>query len=487
MYEKQLKNIAGDYKLMEYTETFNTVKIEIETSSLTDPCTEDIESIINSVASRDRIRFKVFEGEYAVAEYSTDGCIEDFINNIKNGIDNHDDESYKISIEIVKVFMHNELSVYDLKLFADNLKDVSFKGILNEFNKVLKDGYAIFRLQNDNCKFFSNSILFIPEVEVIDFNGTECQAKIKTVKEERELQIKKRDGICHFLNSSQYLLVPSDFDFSDVRYSLLKDIMDKLKSVLSVINICDISDIKNENEVHIILNGYKRIDSLIDYKDTFNGKITEYYEIQKWIYDGGDLSDKAGIARNVISIAVKENKLINIDNSVLPSIKSAHEIYLREHVREYIEIRNKLTQEICEMSRNTDNIVEKFIMTFKNNFIATITFFVSVVVMNCITSGHISNIFTGDIIKISLGIVAISLGFFIASIISTERNIRRFNEHYNRLKDSYDNFLNKTDIDEIFHKDEYYKKDIKYIKNEILAYKILWGVALFILLLVVIG
>ncbi len=219
----------------------------------------------------------------------------------------------------------------------------------------------------------------------------------------------------------------------------------------------------------------------ISFDDIDINSLVEYYDIYKWVFNGGNLSDKIGLARNIICIHLKNKNLLELGENTLDSIKSSHEIYLKQNIQQYIDVKNKMTEILFDMSQKSSEMVEKFTRSFKNNLFAFITFFSTVLVMNIISSGKLTNIFTRDITVISYVLILGSFVFLIHSILEKRTELKRFTETYDRLKKSYYDILEPNDINKIFNNDKYHYKDKKYVKNKIVLYSIAW---LFIIVII---
>ena len=70
------------------------------------------------------------------------------------------------------------------------------------------------------------------------------------------------------------------------------ELFNKLKVLLSIMNIVEIVDLKDSNKIKLTLNGYKRIDFTIDYKDLNLSHTLKYYNVYNWIYTHGDSNIK---------------------------------------------------------------------------------------------------------------------------------------------------------------------------------------------------
>ena len=91
------------------------------------------------------------------------------------------------------------------------------------------------------------------------------------------------------------------------------------------------------------------------------------------------------MARNIISIDFR-NSLNNIDDKTLASIKSNYNIYLKENVDRYIELKNQITNNILDLSMKSRDIIAEFSSNFKNAFMANLSFIFSMFILNLIIS-----------------------------------------------------------------------------------------------------
>lgn len=60
-----------------------------------------------------------------------------------------------------------------------------------------------------------------------------------------------------------------------------------------------------------------------------------------WIFTDGNAADKAIIARNVLSLHCKYSSLIDIDELAFASMQSNYNLYLRNNVNQYLELKTK--------------------------------------------------------------------------------------------------------------------------------------------------
>lgn len=452
-------------------ETVSELTTNIKCSKLILPNKDELRSMFTSVVGRDKIIIDISSEGYVNAKYSSLDDLDDFILGINEAIESEDEE-YDVSIRIVKSKDKcNNISIYKLETFIDYLTSLTFKGILFELNRVFNNGHIIFRLQSNQAEFFSKSIYFL---------GENCPVTYKDF--DREEILFRRNQVCNFLDASQYKFIPDDFKLIKPSiYNKFNTYMDKLTSMFSLIFIANISSITESNKLKLVMNGYRSITNTIDFNDIKGECIGAYYLIQSWIYNNGNLSDKIGIARNIITIDIQQNSLIDIRQGAYDSIQSAHEIYQRKNIKEYLEVKNKVTEFLFDMAQKTSELANLISKSMVNNLLAIITFFGTIIIMNSFSDKRLTNIFTKDITLISLCLWILSIIYMIVSLFEVFGDKKRFSIQYSRLKNSYNEVLNKDDIENIFKKDSYYKEDIEYIQCRIIRYTIIWCIVLAIL------
>lgn len=377
-----------------------------------------------------------------------------------------------------------QLTVYSFRELVKFLEDQPFKGLLQEFNNLLKNNeYINFVFSDSMESFHTYTFGFSPENAMVTVTVDDKN------KKKRDDLIQKRDEICHFSNAGDYGFIPEDFFLAErLPDNPFNSLFDKLSIIFSLIYLANITSLIGENRLDCKLDGYKRIEHEIDFRNLNNlkfGTYQEYFDIYQWVYSGGNLSDKIGLARNIISLHVRNKDLFTLEQGTLNSIKSSHELYLKKNVQQYIEVKNKISEFLCDMSQKSSEIADSFIGTFKNNITAFISFFISVMVLNALSGGKLSNIFTRDITLISLGLLGVSLLFLIVSIIEVSAKRKRFSDNYERLKNRYNSILDENDLKRIFNDDDDHWKDNKFIKKQTLRYSILWGATIFIFSLVI--
>uniref|UniRef100_UPI000D46ECA8 hypothetical protein n=1 Tax=Aeromonas sp. HMWF015 TaxID=2056851 RepID=UPI000D46ECA8 len=133
------------------------------------------------------------------------------------------------------------------------------------------------------------------------------------------------------------------------------------------------------------------------------------YKIYDWSYEGGNCSDKIGLVRNVLSIHLDDNNKIKIDNEAWQAIQSNYQIYLKENIQSYLEIKNKIGEFVIESSSRTYTMANEILSSFKNSIFVFITFILTVVVVNGLKDTGEKSIFSDAYFAIVIILCIVSL------------------------------------------------------------------------------
>jgi hypothetical protein len=252
-----------------------------------------------------------------------------------------------------------------------------------------------------------------------------------------------------------------------------------------MIYIFDISSITN-GKFYYKINGFKAIKGEIEINQQFAKGKELFFEVFEWCYSSeGNLADKLGITRNIISIHFEDN-LLNLEKDVFTSLKSAFKTYLKENVSKYIEIRRKIQDELNWISQKSGDIVDRYISSYQKSIFTFLSFFISVFVLKILSKGSGSGIFNKDATLLSLAFLGLSIVFLIYSSwnLSVEKN--RLKRKYQNLTERFKYLLVQKDIDNILKDDSEFKYELSYIKKRFNIYLYLWIVTIVILLAVII-
>lgn len=441
------------------------------------PQVQGIIDIQNTISTRDKLKIYIECDGKVISKYNCDESINLFLDDFKESIEDEDDIDYKITININKNIDAGNVTVYNTVTFIKYLKELKLNNILHILNNIIKEYGVIYFRVDDDFNINTKSICFLKENNQINFDSNV-----------RKKSISNRNQNCSYLNASEYELTAEDFILiNESNNTELNAIFSKLAVIYSLIGICDVSVIKDE-KITFIINGYRRIESSLIYNETFNNTLSEYIKIYNWIYNetnNTSCADKIGITRNVITASIIENKINSSSNGLFRSVCSAHSIYLKENVKQYLEVKEKISEFNFDLMQKMGELSKEIGKSIFNNILVVGSFYGTVFVMNNITDEKFDNFFTRDITTFSLFIWFFSILYMFYTIFNIKKEIEMFETRYERAKDNYSEILNDEDIQNIFKDDRYFNEDKKFIKERTKTYLIIWIILIIILMMLI--
>ncbi|ROR26294.1 hypothetical protein EDD66_10816 [Mobilisporobacter senegalensis] len=477
-----------NYKIKNQSESIYSYKIAIEATDVILSAYADLDYLLSELPYRDHICFSMHinnaEPE-TITSYDLDRS--DFINKFIDLITYHKDilfeegDIYNCNITINKSESSDAISIYYLKLFINYLDSLSIDDLNNLISSLENNNTVInFNLINDNINFYTQKFNFYFDVK----NRRCCR-----ISKFDEILSNSRE-IVNFVGYNNFKLIPDYFYL--VKRSNRDDYnkwFDKLSIIISFCYLTNLIEYnKYEHKIDYKLNGYKTIFGSIDLKKHYKIEhlaVNQYFKIYNWVYSDSHITDKIGLARNILSIHINNYNIFCLKDDLFTSINACYDIYLKENFDKYIEVKNNVVTLLNDMSQKTAETAESFSNKIRNNFIAYITFFASTIIMNTISTGKIENIFTKDIATISNAFIVISFIYFILSLYEYISLYKRFKKNYDRQKNYYNDILSIAELTKIFNEDKPHIEDCTYLKHIGRLYSILWLASLIILFVVI--
>lgn len=427
--------------------------------------------IIHGIPARDEIRiFLEAENEdsFIIHRHTLEEEYSAFIEEIL------EDEIISVKIEINKSMSAGHFSIYRFHKFAEDIISLSTEEILKVFSMFLNEAQTniVFELFDNNNIFYTKTMFFLPmeNSEIIcSFN-----------RKQRLLEC--RDTSC-FYNQDAYELLPDDFKI-EVGYegNPFKEIFLKMETVLAASLIASNAMIQ-EGQMKLQIMGQRSVEYTCRL-DKVNGNPV-LYKIYDWIYSGASFIDKAIIARNIICLHCKYEPLLSLDVKVLSSIQSNYNLYLKDNVAQYLELKNKVAEFISDIVSRTGEYATELLDKFKANMIAVFGFLFSVVIADIVSDQPLDNIFTKDITVIMELILAGSVVYLFICYGQSKYQIKKVYDSYENLKKIYDGILTEDDICECFQNDYLIQNMKKTISRSEKIYLFIWSAFLVVLLVIV--
>jgi len=458
--EKFSSILISDFEILNFTEinkdTINALKDLIKK--------DDSFSLFIKVGNQDAILFdnsNDFEESFEKLQVE------------QNDFDS-DVDAIKIQIEVNKDTTRI-INIYDFQNFTSFWETLSANEILSLINgnKRNDNSLVFYIIEPEFEEFYSNNIMFSNTPDnFIPINKT----------------IKISDN-CHFNN---YSSIPFNPDFFELRKrptnnNSITEWLDKLSLVFSITSLFDITSIDEESNLYYKLNGYKSFENKLRISDLSTSSKHTYYKIFEWVYsESSHISDKIGLARNILSLSLGVGS-IEIKENVYYSIQSGYQTYLKENIKNYIEIRGKITDELSWISQKSGEIIKEYVGAYEKSMFVFLSFFISVFLFKFLKGGDVNNIFTIDATVFSFSFLILSIVFLFYSHNKIKNEVARLKRKYSNLKNRYLDLLNKDDIDKILDGDKEFEYEKEYINNRKNKNTVLWIVTISVLLLTVIG
>ena len=408
------------------------------------------------LSESDSLTVSIKIGDTDAIGFSSSNNNSDFFNSLsaKSRLAVYKDEQISITIQINKTCVNNTIAVYSLSHFADYIDSFSFEQLIISISKKINNSGITFRTKGIQNSFFTTTIRFLPFEEETTPAFLDCDFRIK--------RLEAIQASTYSSHLSSYPLIAEDFIFK------------KAALVLFITSIYDITIIEN-SIVSFKLNGYKAIKGIFGYKDgNWELNYDQYLSIYEWIYQSGNLVDKIGLARNIISLHIETDSEIRIKKNTYQSILSSYKVYEKQNIRQYIEIRNKLSDQLLDFNKRANQIVDSFASGFQKTSLLLITFFSSVIAIKILGTSQISTLFAYYATILSFVFVVISILYLLIARWEVLEQKKRFILSYNNLKERCTDLLNRDDINSILNNDVENNADIEFISVKLRYYTILW-------------
>lgn len=420
---------------------------------------------LNALNERDILAIGLFDGADDMASeervFRSDAVDEwgDFLQ-YYSGIDK--EEPIKIKISIAKRSVNGTVSVYCPELFVHFLQGLDMQGVLALFEEKLQDGNLCAEYQEGNISLVGTSMAFVSRGHVPVY--------LPKPDLNKEVTEQGKYLCCNDLIAEH--VKPTDFELrgEDDRDHPILPLLEKLAMLYSLCFLFDYVTV-NGSQLHYKLNGYKPLTGDIDVASVYETQIDassweKYLEIFKWQYNGGNLTDKSAIARNIISLNITEDSSLTLRASTMDAIDSNYRIYEKENVKQYIEIRNNVSSQLREYQKQIIGIYDDFEQDFKKLFFSFLGFTFTTTIIRVIAKNLDEKILLPDsVILLLLGYCAVSCFYYAYARWKRDKKVELFDKQYNRTRMFYKELLSEKELSDLFtderNKDGTYKAFIE--------------------------
>ncbi|HZT35414.1 MAG TPA: hypothetical protein VFA15_05820, partial [Nitrososphaera sp.] len=385
------------------------------------------------------------------------------------------EDQMRLRVSIAKGRQANYISIYDIKAFVADLTALTAEEQFLEFAKLSNHGTAT------QCIVFTEQAAAASSLFGFSLDGNVAFGG------SRKEVLEKSAYVCHFAQSDTIPFIPDDFDFGPNAPSALAPVAEKLKTILAIVFVADRAEI-NGNKLNYFIKGYKTIPGMVDLNNlNLKESVGDVYALYQWIYSGGAVSDKAGLARNVLSLNLDEGQPFVVPKWTIGGVLSNYEIYLKSNVKQYIEAKGKAETSVAELCSKMLQCVDSLTASFKGNLAGFFALFASVVIANATKSGNLRDIFTPSIMLLGASSVGVSALYLILSVIFLHIGVHRLKKAYERLKARFLDVLVKEDLERILQQDQEYQVSLGQVRIGFYSVVVVWITVLLIILLVLLA
>lgn len=444
---------------------------------------KDLPAALNleGLSGRDVLTIGLFDGVDDTASEERVFCTDNMgeWNNIVQyycGIDK--DEPIKIKLSISKRRVKGKSSVYCPDLFANHIKSLGLKDVITLFDGIQQDGPLCVEYQEGEISLVGTSIAFVS-------NGHTPVYPPKPLLNEDVIEQGKY-LCCNDLIRTH--LKPSDFELrgTDNDGHPIMPLMQKAAMLYSLCFLFDYVTLMG-NQLHYKLNGYKTLTGNINVETVYGAAIDatswhRYLEIFKWQYNGGNLTDKSAIARNIVSLNMGEDGKLSLREGTLDAIESNYRIYEKENVKQYIELRNNVAKQLRDYQKYIIGIFDEFEQDFKKMFFSFLGFAFTTTIIRVLAKNIEDKVILPDtIIWLLLGYCAVSCFYYAYARWKRDKKVELFDKQYNATRTFYKDLLSEKELNELFtderNKDGTYKA---FIDERTYRFDWVWVIAILI-------
>jgi hypothetical protein len=377
---------------------------------------------------------------------------------------NDEDAALVIKLFIEKNHENKYIVVYNRNVFLRYLETIELENIFMLIKEKLFNKKSCLVFANDTISVTNNFLCFYDRHDLIK----------EVVNYDKQLENKI---YCQCKNKSDSIVMPEYYYFDIDTSDAIILFFNRVAVVSSFCFLFSSVEIIG-NKIFLQCNGYKTIRCEIDYKKIPpNKKI--FIEISNWIYSSTGREDKLGLLHNILSLSINDgDDIFNIERDFFDSLKSNYNIYLRENINQYLQVKSKFIEQQIRLVSGVHELADNLIDNLKKNFIAFLSFFMTVIVLNSLSTGKLDYLFIDTITLISFFLLFVSLLILILSIVEIYFKWKRQKKSMDDLKKSYVDILNINDIDNIFEKNVNMMEEKRYLIINTVVVATIWLICL---------
>ncbi|EIS3744187.1 hypothetical protein LO909_001930 [Aeromonas hydrophila] len=468
-------NCNGQLEPAMVKETLDTLNVKYSANQITSDFITRLIGELKTISPRDTFELLLDMSGNNTKVIDTS---KDSLNSLLEHINDNDfSDEFEIELTVRKKVSDSTLSIYFLDSFFNGLIDEPLNNVLISLSKKINT-CIMFEVFSTIHAFNSSGMIFFP-------SGTPPVNHNVTPLKKRQSQIEMfRDNCGAFIQDLN--LLPSDFYLEvESENDSINGFFTKISSVLSLSYISSTLYFIADDVIGYKLNGYKTVVC----KEIHISKIVDYshqlYKIYAWAYEGGNGVDKLGLVRNILSIHLDGKGFIRFDTEAWEAIQSNYQVYLKDNIQSYLEIKNKIGEFIIDATTKTYIMADELLESLKNNFLVLLTFILTVVLVNGLKDNGPATVFSNSYLLVVIILSLVSAFWLVMSRIET---MNRFESTTETIKEilrlNYDKVIMEEEIKNIV--DPVIERNNNYLKKKLSRYTY-WWVSMLVLFVLIFG
>lgn len=477
--EVQLKEIATlfcpetQWELSKTDENFKGLHLEFALGG----CDFNAETLAEEpelgVPQRDKVSIVLMEeGERIASYYPSDGQgWNDFIASAR---ENSEEDNKLLIVDVKKSVEDSRLTIYHPDDVLNFIEGLTIEEAIGQFDNLISGReYLIFEVQDSHfASFKAQRFAFVRKGEEVVFS----------IDMPDYGAVEKSKKICTNNLSVEHLL-PEFFEIegeADTEQKWQRMICN-CGQLLALCYLADYSKI-GDRRFEYKINGYKTVHWLIEIRNITAEEIAIkslpiYYQIYKWLYQGGNLYDKITIIRNIVTLNVEDDG-ISLKETAFDSVLSNYNIFEKKNVEQYIGVRNNVSAQLRAYQKEVIDAVANFESGMRTMFFGYMTFVFTTVIIRVMAKNVEETVLIPDTIIVLLMLYcAASLLYQCFSRKVLDGRIKLLDKQYNDTRNFYAELLSEKELNELFtdqrNKDGTYRA---FLEERKVHFDILWMV-----------
>ena len=447
------------------SERLNTLEASFTIVLQTLPNIASIKQICALVPTRDTLKLSFKNDSDDIIIITNKQIEETDFSTLTDGLTK--DDNINIKVQIDKVAFEGKFSIYDFPTFTEDLLKRSVLEVLEWFSECLRTQECLmFEVFDYDISLSTRTMAFE--------SSDSATFKPKIVRNQRLNDCK--ETAC-FYNMNVFEVIPDDFIIEGLVRAddCLKNFFGKVATILSLVYTASSATI-SDDAVNVQISGQRTTNHKLKLADIQEND--KWLSIYSWIFTDGNPTDKALIAHNVISLYCKYQSLLKLDAAVFEAIKTNYNLYLRNNVNQYLDMKRDIAKFIQNVVAQVGDYAVAILGKFKSNLIAIFGFLFTVVLTKIGSTQKWEDIFTRHTVYLVEIFIVGSMAYLLICLFETQYKLKKTKQGYDELKRNYKDVMSEAEIKEAFKEDKLLNDTEASAKKGMIGWSIVWSVML---------